>query len=381
MAKHGLDHAIGEVYATQGYAAILAPLFFGAICDRYLPAQVVMGLLHLGGAASLATVAVVAGQNNPGALILAALVAWAFYMPTLPLSTTIAFNAVTDTTRQFPAIRVFGTIGWIVAGLLVGFLHMEATRIPVLMAAAASFAYGLYSFTLPATPPRADRGKLSIVGILGLDALKGADKPFKIFIIASFATTVPLAFYYAYTNTFLIESGVPLAAAIQSLGQVSELVFMLLMPLLFLRLGIKWVMTIGMLAWVARYVLFAFGATASGPIMAFMLGGIILHGVCYDFFFVAGQIYVDRTFSPATRARAQSILALITQGVGMAIGSLLANAVYVANTNGPEKHEWHAIWLIPAGLALATAVVFALVFKDRRAIAMAAPSVAGSEVL
>jgi MFS family permease len=140
-------------------------------------------------------------------------------------------------------------------------------------------------------------------------------------------------------------------------------------------------MTIGMLAWVARYVLFAFGNAAGGPIMAFMLGGIILHGVCYDFFFVAGQIYVDRTFSPATRARAQSILALITQGVGMAIGSLLANAVYVANTTGAQKHEWQTIWLIPAALALATAVVFALVFKDRRTVQMAAPAVAGSEVL
>jgi nucleoside transporter len=384
MSKNGFDGIIGQVYATQGYAAILAPLFIGAIADRFFPAQKVMGVLHICGAASLAYVSTLGAGANPNLLILGALAAWIFYMPTLPLSTTIAFNAVDDTAKQFPLVRVFGTLGWIAAGLAVGFMQLEQTKTPILMAAAASLLYGLYSFTLPDTPPRAGREKLSVVGILGLDALKGGGRVFQIFILASLITTIPLSFYYAYTNTFLIEAGVQRAAAIQTLGQMSEVVFMLLMPLLFIRMGIKWVMVVGMVAWVARYILFAFGVSSLGPVMPLLLIGILLHGVCYDFFFVAGQIYVDRTFSSETRARAQSFLALITLGVGTALGSLLANAVYVANTNSPTSHDWQTIWLIPAGLAAVTAIVFALVFRergaasDRSAIAEAAPEQLGS---
>ena len=375
LAKNGLGAHIGQVYATQGYAAILAPLFIGMIADRYFRAERVMGVLHLCGAAALAYVSTLGAGSDPKLVVLSALACWIFYMPTLPLCTTIAFNAVSDTAREFPAVRVFGTLGWIAAGLGIGLMRLEQTNAPILVAAVASALYGLYSFTLPATPPRAAREPINVVRILGLDALKGGGPVFAVFIIASLVTTIPLAFYYAYTNPFLIEGGVDRAAAIMTLGQMSEAVFMLLMPLLFLRLGIKWVMVIGMLAWAARYVMFAFGVTSLGPVMPLLVGGILLHGVCYDFFFVAGQIYVDRTFKAETRARAQSFLALITLGVGMALGSLFANSVFVANTISETAHNWRNIWLIPAGMALATVVVFALAFRETKSVPSEAPVV------
>lgn len=378
MAKNGFGDIIGQVYATQGYAAILAPLFIGVIADRYFSAEKVMGVLHLCGAGCLAYVATLGPGADPQHLVLAVLAYMMFYMPTLPLSTTIAFNAATDTARQFPAIRVFGTLGWIVAGLGIGFARLEQTNIPILISAAASLLYGVYSFTLPHTPPRAVWEPINPMRLLGLDALKGGGVLFVIFIVASLMTTIPLSFYYAYTNTFLVEAGVDRAAAIQTLGQMSEMAFLLLLPFLLLRLGIKWVMVIGMTAWAVRYVMFAYGVTSLGPVMPVLLIGILLHGICYDFFFVAGQIYVDRTFGPETRARAQSFLALITLGVGMAIGSLFANSVYVANTLSSTSHDWKTIWLIPAGLAFATAVVFAFVFQEKRARAVEMAAASGT---
>lgn len=366
LAANGFDAIIGQVYATQGYAAILAPLFIGAIADRYFSAEKVMGVLHLCGAACLFYVSTLGPGSDPQHVVLAVLAYMMFYMPTLPLSTTIAFNASSDTTRDFPTIRVFGTLGWIVAGLGIGFARLEQTNVPVLISAGASLFYGLYSFTLPSTPPRAVWEPINPVRLLGLDALKGGGRLFVVFIVASLMTTIPLSFYYAYTNTYLVESGVDRAAAIQTLGQMSEMAFLLLLPFLLLRLGIKWVMVIGMTAWAVRYVMFAYGVTSLGPVMPVLLIGILLHGICYDFFFVAGQIYVDRTFGPETRARAQSFLALITLGVGMAIGALFANSVYVANTFAAGSHDWKTIWLIPAGLAFATALIFAVVFRERK---------------
>jgi nucleoside transporter len=339
-----------------------------------------MGVLHLLGAAALAYVSTLGAGSDPKLVVLGALACWIVYMPTLPLSTTIAFNAVKDTAKEFPAVRVFGALGWIAAGLGVGLLRLEQTNTPILIAAGASALYGLYSFTLPKTPPRAQKEPLNLVRILGLDALKGGGPVFVVFIIASLVTTIPLSFYYAYTNTFLIESGVDRAAAIQTLGQMSEAVFMLLMPFFFLRLGIKWVMVIGMVSWAVRYVMFAYGVTSLGPVMPMLLIGILLHGVCYDFFFVAGQIYVDRTFGNETRARAQSFLALVTLGIGTAVGSLFANSVYVANTVSETVHDWKTIWLIPAAMALATGLVFALTFREKKKVEAESATTAPSSV-
>ena len=375
LARHGLDAHVGVIFSAQGWAAIAAPLFVGALADRRFPAQKVMGCLHLAGGLAL-LVLPLAGANAP-AMFLAALFALGCYMPTIALSNTIAFNAMEDSERQFPAIRVLGTVGWIVAGLIVGvWLHGEATVLPLRLAAAASLVYGLYSFTLPALPPRATTAeRASVSSLLGLDAIGTTrDRSFWVLIGCSLLLMLPLSFYYAYANTFLVEIGVPAPAAIQAIGQVSEIGFLLALPLFFRTVGIKGVLLLGMLGWAVRYVLFAHAFTPAGPVMPLVVTALALHGVCFDFFFVAGQIYVDKRFPPETRNRAQSFLALVTWGVGSVAGGLIANAVYVAGTHG-AAHDWRAIWTTPAWIALAVAALFVLAFRARGATMSNARSV------
>jgi nucleoside transporter len=369
LSHHGLDAFIGTIFSTQGWAAIIAPLFVGAIADRYFAAEKVMGVLHLGGGVALLLLPL-AGAD-PTAMFLAALVVLGCYMPTIALSNTIAFNALDDSERQFPAIRVMGTIGWIVAGLIVGAgLHAEATAVPIRLAGTVSLAYGLYSFTLPTLPPRAGAERPTVVRLLGLDAIGTMRVPsFWVLIGCSLLLMLPLSFYYAYANPYLVEIGVPAAASVQAIGQVSEIGFLLALPLFFRTIGIKGVLILGMLGWTLRYALFAHGFTDTGPIMPVIVVALALHGVCFDFFFVAGQIYVDKRFPPETRNRAQSFLALMTWGVGSVIGSLIANAVYVAGTHG-TTHDWRAIWMVPAGLALVVAVIFTVAFRERRTISI-----------
>ena len=369
LSHHGLDAFIGTIFSTQGWAAIVAPLFVGAVADRYFAAEKVMGVLHLGGGVALLLLPL-AGAD-PTAMFLAALVVLGCYMPTIALSNTIAFNALDDSERQFPAIRVAGTIGWIVAGLIVGAgLHAEATALPIRLAGAVSLGYGLYSFTLPSLPPRAGAGRASVATLLGLDAIGTMRVPsFWVLIGCSLLLMLPLSFYYAYANPYLVEIGVPAAASVQAIGQVSEVGFLLALPLFFRTVGIKGVLMLGMLGWAVRYLLFAHGFTAGGPIMPVVVIALALHGVCFDFFFVAGQIYVDKRFPPETRNRAQSFLSLVTWGVGSVIGSLIANAVYVAGTSGTgpgNAHDWRFIWTAPAALAVVVAIVFALSFRERR---------------
>lgn len=358
----GFDEIIGATYATQGYAAILAPLFIGVIADRYFSAEKVLGVLHLLGAALLFWLSTISGS---GELIFTAVLLYMIvYMPTLPLSSSVALNAMIDTEKQFPAVRVLGTVGWIVAGLIVGFLQVEQTTLPILLAALASVFAGLFAFALPNTAPKDDSAGFNWKAIIGFDVLREIrERSFWVFIICSLLICIPLSFYYAYTNTFLIEQGVKHAAAIQTLGQVSEILFMLILPLVFARLGIKYVLIIGMLAWAVRYVAFAFGFSSDGAVMPMLLLGIILHGVCYDLFFVAGQIYVDKSTDARIRSRAQSFLALITLGVGSVIGSNLANWIYISNTISASEHNWRVIWLVPAVLSVLVAGLFALKFK------------------
>ncbi|RST30679.1 MFS transporter [Sphingomonas ginkgonis] len=365
LSHHGLDAFIGTIFSTQGWAAIAAPLFVGAIADRHFAAEKVMGVLHVAGGVALLLLPL--AGTDPTAMFLAALLVLGCYMPTIALSNTIAFNALTDSERQFPAIRVMGTIGWIVAGLIVGAgLHAEATALPIRLAGVVSLGYGLYSFTLPTLPPRAEAARPSVATLLGLDAIGTMrDRSFWVLIGCSLLLMLPLSFYYAYANPYLVEIGVPAAASVQAIGQVSEIFFLLALPLFFRTVGIKGVLILGMLGWAARYLLFAHGYTAAGPTMPLVIVALALHGVCFDFFFVAGQIYVDKRFPPETRNRAQSFLSLVTWGVGSVIGSLIANAVYVAGTHG-TGHDWNAIWTVPAGLAAVVAIIFALLFRERR---------------
>ena len=363
----GFDGIIGATYASQGYAAILTPLFIGVIADRYFSAQKLLGFLHIAGAVLLFWLSQIEGN---GQLFFTVVLVYMFlYMPTIPLSNSVAMHAMSDTQKQFPAIRVLGTIGWIVAGLIVGFMQAEQTNLPIQLAAIASLVAGGFAFALPDTPPKGGNEPVSWRSVTGFDVLREIrDRSFWVFIVCSLLICIPLAFYYAYTNTFLIEQGVQRAAAIQTLGQVSEIFFMILLPLAFVRFGVKNVLIIGMLAWAIRYVAFSFGFSDTGAIMPMLLLGILLHGICYDLFFVAGQIYVDQSTSPAIRARAQSFLALVTLGLGTVIGSNLANWVYVSNAISDTEHNWRVIWMVPAVLAALVAMLFAATFAKTRQV-------------
>jgi nucleoside transporter len=287
------------------------------------------------------------------------------YMPTLALTNSISFHNIEDPAKEFPGIRVLGTIGWIAAGLLIGWMAIEDTATPLKIAAGASLVLGLYCFTLPHTPPTSTNGPVTVRDALGLDALAlMKDRSFAVFVIASFLLVIPLQFYYGFTNLFLNELGMTRAAAKMTLGQMSEIAFMVLLPWFLVRWGVKRILVIGMIAWVLRYVLFAYGGLNSGLWMLY--GGILLHGVCYDFFFVTGQIYVDKQADEKIRAAAQGFIAFVTLGVGWFIGSWVAGQVVesyaIAGVVG-APHAWRSIWLVPAAASAVVLVLFVLVFR------------------
>ena len=350
---------IGLAYGATAIAAIISPFFIGMVADRFFASERVLALLHLIGAVFLwaASSATAFGAFYPY------IVAYALcYMPTLALTNSISFDHVSDPQRDFPLIRVFGTFGWIVAGICVGQLGLEATASPLRIAAGASLALAVFSRVLPHTPPHAAGTPLRARDVLGLDALAlMKDRSFATFIVGSLLLCIPLQFYYAFTNLFLNEIGLAHAASKMTLGQASEVGFMLLLPWFLKEMGVKRILLLGMAAWTVRYALFALGDTHG---MVWMLyAGILLHGVCYDFFFVTGQIYVDQRASVRIRPAAQGFLALITQGVGLLIGAWLSGDVVEHFTLGQSTHLWTSIWFVPAGLALAILIVFALLFR------------------
>ncbi|HEV2124321.1 MAG TPA: MFS transporter, partial [Chloroflexota bacterium] len=355
MTTQGMETLTHWPYTVNPIAAIIAPFFLGLVADRYFATEKVLGVLHLFGGLVLLTVPQLTG--NPTLFILMLLVYNLFYMPTLGLSNSLAFHNIQDQEKQFPLIRVFGTIGWIVAGLFISFVLSgfvtvlpEQTALPLYTAGVASLLLGLYSFSLPHTPPTGAGQAVSVRSILGLDTLQHlGSRPFYIFIISSLLICIPLAAYYNFTQIFLGAAGVQNIAATQTLGQMSEVGFMLLMPFFFARLGVKWMLLVGMGAWVLRYVLFALAAPSA--IFWMIILGILLHGICYDFFFVTGQIYVDKKSTPAIRGQAQGFLVFVTYGVGMLIGAQIAGNVYNSFLAGaPELtlQQWHDFWWIPA---------------------------------
>ncbi|HEY3784332.1 MAG TPA: MFS transporter [Steroidobacteraceae bacterium] len=369
LHANGAQNALA--YSTQSWGAILAPFIVGLVADRYFNAERLLAVFHIVGGGLLYLLFSTREFHVFHACLLAYMI---LYMPTLALVNTVSFRQMEDPTRLFSAVRVWGTIGWIAAGLIIsyvfgwdssGAMARGLLRNTFLMCSIASFALGLYSFTLPRTPPLPKPQQQPRIGdLLGLDALALLrDRNFALFFCASILICIPLAFYYQNANQFLTEIQVASATGKQTLGQMSEVLFMLLIPLLLSRFGMKATLLAGMLAWACRYVLFAFGNAHT--LVWMLILGIALHGVCYDFFFVSGQIYTDSKAGARHKAAAQGMITLATYGVGMLVGFWAAGIIDDRYSTA-GVHDWRSIWLYPAAFAALIAVLFATTFRNER---------------
>jgi nucleoside transporter len=371
---------VGLAYGTPAFGAMVAPFFVGMVADRFFATEKIMAALHLIGAVLLFAVS----RQTTFTTFYPMLVVYASgYMATLALTNSLTLHQLDDADRQFPLVMSMGSVGWIAAGLLIGQLGVEKSAAQFQIAAIASAVMGVYSLTLPHTPPAQAGAPVTVGSVLGFDALRLLKEPsFAVFVVGSFLLCIPLSLYFSWTNVFLNEIGVDRPASKMTLGQVSDVTFLLLMPFLVGRLGVKTMLLLGMLAWSVRFVLFAaFAAGVTVP--ALLYGGILLHGICYDFFFVMGRIYIDRRAPSEIRGTAQGLIALVTMGAGMFVGSWLSGVVgehfAVRDSVGVLTHRWGPIWMIPSVMAAAVLVLFAALFHDvkkpREAAAEPAPVV------
>ena len=362
----------GMAYSTQSWGAIIAPFIIGLIADRFFNAEKILGVLHIIGAILMYMMFQANDFTTFYPYVLGYMIA---YMPTLALVNSVAFKQMKDPAKEFSFIRVWGTIGWILAGLLISYyFHWDSKENAAagmlqntfLMTAIVSVVLGVFSFFLPKTPPSIRKeDSVTISSILGLDALKLLkDRNFLVFFISSVLICIPLAFYYQNANPFLSEIGVENPTGKMTIGQVSEVVFMLLLPFFFKKFGFKKTILVGMLAWVLRYVLFAYGN--SGELAFMLITGIALHGICYDFFFVSGQIYTDSKAGDKIKSAAQGLITLATYGIGMLVGFWVAGKIVDANILADASHGWQDVWLFPALFAAGVFVLFALLFKDEK---------------
>lgn len=357
---HFSDTQAGVAAGATAIGAMVSPFFVGLVADRFFATQKLLAALHGLGAVLLWLTSRQVGFTALYGLVLAYCLC---YMPTMALTNSLAFRQMRSPQQEFGPIRVLGTIGWIVAGLIVGKLGIEATARPMQFAAAASALMAVYCLTLPDTPPLKVTSRVTLASIFPLEAVKLlGERSMAIFALASFLICIPLQFYYAFTNPFLNQIGVQNAAGKMTGGQMSEMLCMVLIPFFFRRLGVKYMLAAGMLAWVLRYALFAFGNAGSG--MWMLWAGILMHGICYDFFFVTGQIYIDRKAAPELRAAAQGLITFLTYGAGMFVGSWLSGAV-VGHYSVSGGHDWRAIWLVPGAMSAGILLLFLAAFSDK----------------
>ena len=363
---------IAMAFSTQSWGAIIAPVLIGLIADRYFNAEKILGILHLLGSGLLL---LMSQTNDFSVFYLYVFSYMLLYMPTLALVNSVSFNQMNDTAAEFPLIRTFGTLGWIISGVVISYVFSWDTQDSITsgalsntfkMVALASLILGAFSFSLPKTPPYGnDQKSFSLKSALGWDALKLLkDRNFLLFFIASVLICIPLAFYYQQANPFLVELGMNNPTAKMALGQVSEVLFMLLLPTFFIRFGFKKTILVGMMAWVIRYLLFAYGDVGEKDYM--LIIGILLHGICYDFFFVSGQIYTDFKAGEKVKSAAQGLITLATYGVGMLIGFWIAGKVSDAFIIQTGQHDWETIWKFPALFALGVFLMFLFIFKNEK---------------
>ncbi|MEN9296674.1 MAG: hypothetical protein RJA42_943 [Bacteroidota bacterium] len=366
MSKYLLDnlHAtgdqVGNAYTTFAIASIFAPFFVGLISDRFFAAQKVMGFLNILGGIILYFLSL---ERDPEAFFWYILAYTLCFAPNLALSNSIAMNQMSNPEKEFPSIRVTGTIAWIVVTNIIGFYALGDKVAIFEIAMYTSFLLGIYSFTLPNTPPKADKNA-SVAQILGLDALKlFKDRSFLIFFISSILICIPLSFYYAMANPSLTDSHMSNVENKMSLGQASEVIFMLLIPIAFTRLGVKKMLVVGLVAWIVRFLCFGYGDGISSEWILYI--GIILHGVCYDFFFVTGQIYTDQKAGEKIKNSAQGLITFATYGIGMGIGSKLSGIVLDYYTVNDIK-DWQAVWMVPAAIAGVVLLLFVFFFNEKK---------------
>ena len=362
---------IGMAFSTQSWGAIIAPFVVGLIADRFFNAERILGVLHIVGAILMYFMY---QADNFVAFYPYVLGYMVVYMPTLALVNAVAFGQMQDPSKEFGKVRVWGTIGWIVAGLMISYVFSWDSAVAIadgqlrytfLLCAVASLLLGVFSFSLPNTPPKAVGQKTGIRELLGLDALVLLkDKNFLVFFLSSVLICIPLAFYYQNANPFLTEIGVENATGKMTLGQVSEVLFMLALPIFLNRFGLKVTLLIGMAAWVLRYVLFAYGNADETLYM--LIVGIALHGICYDFFFVSGQIYTDAKAGESAKSAAQGLITLATYGVGMLVGFAVAGMITDRYATETSVHEWQQIWLFPAAFAAVVFLIFLFMFKSEK---------------
>ena len=363
---------IAMAFSTQSWGAIIAPVFIGLIADRYFNAERILCVLHLLGFGLLYLMSETKNFSVFYPYVFGYMI---LYMPTLALVNSVSFNQMKDTAAEFPLIRTFGTIGWIISGIVISYVFGWDAQDSIAegalsntfkMVAIASLLLGVFCFSLPKTPPyKNDQRNFSLKNALGGDALKLLnDRNFLLFFIASILVCIPLAFYYQQANTFLVELGMDNPTAKMSLGQASEVLFMLLLPLFFSRFGFKNTILVGMVAWVVRYLLFAYGDAGEKTFM--LITGILLHGICYDFFFVSGQIYTDFKAGEKVKSAAQGLITLATYGIGMLIGFWIAGKISDIFILESGMHDWNMIWKFPALFALGIFVLFLLIFKNEK---------------